>query len=46
MKRLPLEQLVHFDHWRNHRSAEEDPLIGEIRAEQGFPAGFQKARRT
>ena len=40
LPRMPLEQLVHFDQWQNHRSAEEETLIDQIQQLQDFPKGF------
>lgn len=40
LPRVPLEELIHFDQWHNHRHADEESLIEQIQALQGFPHSF------
>jgi 5,6-dimethylbenzimidazole synthase len=39
-QRTPLEELIHFDQWQNHRTGEEEPLVAQITSDADFSAKF------
>jgi 5,6-dimethylbenzimidazole synthase len=36
LKRMPLDELVHFDQWQNTKSAQQEPLIAQVKRDRNI----------